>query len=93
MRPRTILALVPAMLWAGAALGQDKATAIACDTLLAARRVDAASGSDRNAAIDSGCRSVDRSTIGPVEQRALIGGAPYECMTITGTGRCLWIVP
>lgn len=93
MMSRTILALVPALLWSGAAVAQDSTTAIACETLLAARRVDAASGSARRAESEAGCRNVARETIGPVEQRALIGGAPYECMTIAGASRCLWVVP
>lgn len=90
---RTLLLLVPVTLWSGAAAAQDPATAIACDTLLAARRIDATPGSGRTAVGEDGCRSIDRQTIGSVEQRALIGGAPYECMTIAGAGRCLWIVP
>lgn len=93
MRSRTILALIPIALWSGTALAQDKTTATACDTLLAARRVDAAAGSGQPALAEAGCRSIDRDKIGTVEQRALIGGAPYECMTIAGAGRCLWIVP
>ena len=89
---------VAVLLWSGAAgaqdpAHQDSAKAMACDTLLAARRVDAATGASRTAEGEAGCRSIDRTTIGSVEQRALIGGAPYECMTIAGAGRCLWIVP
>lgn len=93
MMSRTILAFVPTLLWSGVASAQDKGTAIACETLLAARRIDAASGAERQAGSEAGCRSVDRAAVGAVEQRALIGGAPYECMTIRGGGRCLWIVP
>ncbi|MWV23675.1 hypothetical protein FVE89_17105 [Methylobacterium sp. 2A] len=89
---RTGLVILSAAVWTGSAIAQDRATAIACDTLLAARRIDATPGSGR-AAGETGCRSIDRQTIGSVEQRALIGGAPYECMTIAGAGRCLWIVP
>lgn len=86
--------LVAVLLWSGAAAAQDPAKAMACDTLLAARRVDASTGASRSTAEgEVGCRSIDRKSIGSVEQRALIGGAPYECMTIAGAGRCLWIVP
>ena len=85
--------LVAVLLWSGAAAAQDPAKAMACDTLLAARRVDASTGASRTAEGEVGCRSIDRKSIGSVEQRALIGGAPYECMTIAGAGRCLWIVP
>lgn len=93
MRSRTILALVPVLLWCGPSFAQDGTAVTACDTLLAARRIDAASGSGRPAASDTGCRRIPRSQIGTVEQRAMIGGAPYECMTIPGGGHCLWIVP
>ncbi|SDM44397.1 hypothetical protein SAMN05216360_102112 [Methylobacterium phyllostachyos] len=93
MRFQVVLALSPILLWSGAARAQDGTTAIACDTLLAARRVDAATGSGQPPATDAGCRRVERDKIRSVEQRALIGGAPYECMTIAGAGRCLWIVP
>lgn len=90
---RTLLVLVSVVLWSGAAAAQDHATAIACETLIAARRIDATTGPGHPAEAEAGCRSIDRKTIGSVEQRALIGGAPYECMTIAGAGRCLWIVP
>lgn len=93
MRFRTIVVLLPIALGSQTAVAQDKAAAIACDTLLAARRADAAAGSGQPAPAEAGCRSIDRDKIGSVEQRALIGGAPYECMTIAGAGRCLWIVP
>jgi hypothetical protein len=90
---RSLLVLIVATVWSGVAAAQDPSLATACDTLLGARRVDAASGTGGAAKSESGCRSVDRKSIGSVEQRALIGGAPYECMTIAGAGRCLWIVP
>ncbi|MCJ2088246.1 hypothetical protein MKK88_19990 [Methylobacterium sp. E-005] len=92
MMTRTLLMLVTVLLGAEAAAAQDRTTATACDTLLAARRMDAASAPGQPSD-EPGCRSVDRKSIGSVEQRALIGGAPYECMTIAGAGRCLWIVP
>ncbi len=97
MNFRNILALlfvtVPTVASSGSAHAQDPDTVIACETLIAARRIDAATGADRAAPLDAGCRRIPRRTIGPVEQRALIGGAPYECMTIADAGRCLWIVP
>lgn len=93
MRSRTLLAVLPLVfLGSGHASAQDPSTVIACDTLIATRRIDAATGPTREAP-EPGCRRVPRADIGPVEQRALIGGAPYECMTITGSGRCLWVVP
>lgn len=97
MNSRTSLALLfvalPTVATSGSAHAQDSDTVIACETLIAARRIDAAAGADRTAGLDAGCRRIPRRTIGPVEQRALIGGAPYECMTIADAGRCLWIVP
>lgn len=93
MLGRTILTLIPTLLGSVGAFAHDSTTVTACETLLAARRIDAASGSDRAAPSETGCRRIPRSEIGTVEQRALIGGAPYECMTIQGTAGCLWIVP
>ncbi|SFL81397.1 hypothetical protein [Methylobacterium pseudosasicola] len=93
MRSGTLLAALPlVLLGATHASAQDRTTITACDTLIAARRIDAATGSARDAP-EAGCRQIPKAEIGTVEQRALIGGAPYECMTITGAGRCLWVVP
>ena len=93
MRSRTILATLPIILWASYAVAQDGSAVTACDTLIAARRVDAAAGSAQAAQPEAGCRRIPREEIGTVEQRAMIGGAPYECLRVTGASRCLWIVP
>ncbi|QGY05254.1 hypothetical protein MMSR116_27660 [Methylobacterium mesophilicum SR1.6/6] len=93
MRFRFALALMPAVTWASFSLAQDSATVTACETLIAARRIDAAAGSGQPAASEAECRRIPRSQVGTVEQRAMIGGAPYECMTVAGGGRCRWIVP
>jgi hypothetical protein len=93
MRFRLALALLPAVTWATSTLAQDSATVTACESLLAARRIDAAAGSGQPAAPEAECRRIPRSQVGSVEQRAMIGGAPYECMTVVGGGRCRWIVP
>ncbi|MCJ2143652.1 hypothetical protein [Methylobacterium sp. E-066] len=87
-----LAALALVCLGSGHASAQDRTTVTACDTLIAARRIDAATGPARDTP-EAGCRQVPKADIGPVEQRALIGGAPYECMTITGAGRCLWVAP
>ncbi|MCJ2123289.1 hypothetical protein [Methylobacterium sp. J-077] len=93
MRSRTLLAAMPIVfLGAGYASAQDRTTVTACETLIATRRIDAATGPAREAP-EAGCRQIARADIGTVEQRALIGGAPYECMTVAGAGRCLWVVP
>jgi hypothetical protein len=94
MLRRTALAFAAIGLWTGSAAAQDGGASVtACDTLIAARRIDAAAGSGQAAAPEPECRRVPRSQVGAVEQRALIGGAPYECLSVAGTGRCLWIVP
>jgi hypothetical protein len=93
MRSRIILAALPiAVLGASQGAAQDRSTVTACETLLATRRIDAATGPAREAP-EAGCRTIPKADIGTVEQRALIGGAPYECMTVAGSGRCLWVVP
>lgn len=93
MRSRTILAALAAILVPELAAAQDSAAVTACDSLIATRRIDAATGADRAAPLEAGCRRIARSAIGAVEQRAMIGGAPYECMSVTGGGHCCWIVP
>ncbi|MDP4025918.1 hypothetical protein Q8W71_25120 [Methylobacterium sp. NEAU 140] len=80
-----------AALTAAPASAVDGPAVIACDSLLAARRVDAAAS--RPAEPGPDCRQVDGSGVGAVERRALVGGAPYECRAVAGTPDCLWIVP
>jgi len=93
MRSRILLAALPLVLVSeGHASAQDRTTVTACDTLIATRRIDAATGPAR-AAPEAGCRQIPKADIGTVEQRALIGGAPYECLTVAGAGHCLWVVP
>ncbi|ACB22661.1 hypothetical protein ABID82_001915 [Methylobacterium sp. PvP062] len=101
MRSRSPLAPIAALVLLALPLGlaprnaraQGTDSVIACETLIAARRIDAASGSGGPAPSEAGCRRIPRGAIGTVEQRALIGGAPYECLTVSGGGPCLWIVP
>ncbi|MEE7447326.1 hypothetical protein MRF4_05595 [Methylobacterium radiotolerans] len=101
MRSRTRMALIlaltavvlPLAVAPRKARAQGADSVVACETLIAARRIDAAAGGSGPAPSEAGCRPIPRSAIGAVEQRALIGGAPYECMTIADGGRCLWIVP
>jgi len=93
MRSRILLAALPLVLVSeGHASAQDRTTVTACDTLIATRRIDAATGPDR-AVPEAGCRQIPKADIGTVEQRALIGGAPYECLNVAGAGHCLWVVP
>ena len=93
MRLRSICTAMPVLLWSAAALPQESAQVIACDTLLAVRRIDAAPGPRPEPAAEPGCRRIARAAVGTVEQRAMIGGAPYECLTVAGFARCVWVVP
>ncbi|GJD77354.1 hypothetical protein [Methylobacterium gregans] len=68
-----------------------------CESLVALRQLAARVGEDRvraAAAVSSqpGCRLVPRDAIGAVEHRAMVGGAPYECLA-QATGGCLWVMP
>ncbi len=69
----------------------------ACDTLVALRTLTAAAP-DRAAALaraagQPGCKLIPRTGIGAVEHRAMIGGAPFECLAVTGEPACLWVQP
>lgn len=88
------LALVLA---AAPALAQPGERIAACDTLVALRILTAAAP-DRDAALarvsgQPGCRAVARAQIGAVEHRAMIGGAPFECLAVGGEPACLWVQP
>ncbi len=68
-----------------------------CESLVALRQLAGHAGEDRvraAAQVSShpGCRLVPRSAIGAVERRAMVGGAPYECLA-QATGGCLWVMP
>lgn len=85
--------------WSDGATAQapaSKADLLACETLIAARVAMAREPDARTASAVSeqlGCASVPRDGIGAVEQRAMVGGRPYECLTLKDAGRCVWIVP
>ena len=69
----------------------------ACDSLVALRQLAAGAHEDRARVIaqvsaQAGCRLVPRAEIGAVERRAMVGGAPYECLAVA-TGGCLWVLP
>lgn len=75
---------------------QAPATVLACDTLVNLRVLMGIG--DRpaaEAALPShpGCRRILRDRVGAAEHRAMVGGAPYECLTIAGEGACAWIWP
>lgn len=77
------------------ALEQEQVAA--CDSLVALRQLAAAVHEDRaraaaQASAQAGCRLVPREAIGTVERRAMVGGAPYECLAVS-SGGCLWVLP
>ncbi len=99
MRVRPVCAVLPLLIgpWSAAASAQVDARSgtqvVACDTLLAVRRIGSASDGARDPVTEPGCRRIGRNDIGPVERRAMVGGAPYECLTIEGSSSCLWVAP
>ncbi|GJD44113.1 hypothetical protein AFCDBAGC_1977 [Methylobacterium cerastii] len=69
----------------------------ACDTLVSLRLL-ATANPDRAAALAAaagrpGCKAVSRADVGAVEHRAMIGGAPFECLAVKGESACLWVQP
>ena len=69
----------------------------ACDTLVSLRLL-ATGAPDRAATLAAaatrpGCKTVARADIGAVEHRAMIGGAPFECLAVKGEPACLWVQP
>ncbi len=92
MRSRIILAALPIAFWERAKARRR----IEAPSPPARRCSPTAESMPRPASArgaGSGMRTIPKADIGTVEQRALIGGAPYECMTVAGSGRCLWVVP
>jgi hypothetical protein len=69
---------------------------VACKSLVALR-VLMASG-DRAAAEAAlpqhpECRRIARARIGAAEHRAMVGGAPFECLGVTNESDCVWVMP
>lgn len=67
-------------------------TLVACESLVALRLLTAEPPAARTAE-RPGCTRVARDRIGAVEQRAMVGGTPYECLSLKDAGRCVWVVP
>ncbi|AWN37244.1 hypothetical protein [Methylobacterium radiodurans] len=89
--PLLLLAALPAAAQAPAA------TVPVCESLVALRQLAASAGEDRTRAAAlvagrPGCRLVPREGIGAVEHRAMVGGAPYECLA-QPSGGCVWVMP
>ncbi|GJE41894.1 hypothetical protein [Methylobacterium soli] len=71
---------------------------VACDSLIALRQLMARAGEDRGAAAalvaqEPLCRALPRAEIGAVAHRAMVGGAPYECLAVQAAPACLWVLP
>lgn len=87
----------------GQARASDDTRIVACDTLIALRLLTASVDDDRaraaaRVAEQPACHLVPRDTVGEVEHRAMIGGAPFECLSVKGGdtkdgGSCLWVQP
>ncbi len=80
-----------------AAFAEPAEQVAACDTLVSLRVLTAAAP-DRAAALaraagQPGCKPIPRAGIGAVEHRAMIGGAPFECLAVKGEPACLWVQP
>lgn len=99
--PRAILGSVPGFLLPLAlalpAQALEPEQVAACDSLVALRQLAAGAGEDRARAAaqvsgQQGCRLVPRAAVGAVERRAMVGGAPYECLAVS-SGGCLWVMP
>ncbi|MGU3540864.1 hypothetical protein [Methylobacterium sp. A54F] len=93
--PVLALCLVAGPAGAGPAAGDS---VLACTELVDLRLLLASAHEDRAAAEGAvgtrpGCRLLPREAVGAVERRALIGGAPYECLSVQAAGRCLWVAP
>ncbi|MEA1832713.1 hypothetical protein U8607_11530 [Methylobacterium durans] len=72
--------------------------AIVCESLVELRLLMAGAPGDRAAAAShlaerTGCRRVSRAAIGAVERRAMVGGAPFECLAVREAAGCLWLLP
>lgn len=80
----------------GAPLKAETSSVLACDTLVNLRVL---MGSGDRATAEAalpghpGCRRIQRDRIGTAEHRAMVGGAPFECLAVTGEGSCAWVWP
>ncbi|WP_375454224.1 hypothetical protein [uncultured Methylobacterium sp.] len=82
----------------GRSTGQENRPAVACGTLVSLRLLMAVAPGQAGplAHADAGgpgCKVVPRADVGAVEHRAMIGGAPFECLAIRGEPTCLWVQP
>ncbi|WP_019904190.1 hypothetical protein [Methylobacterium sp. 77] len=87
---------------AGTSAAQADETAardvVACETLVNLRVLMGQAQADHARALADlashpGCRRIARVRIGAAEHRAMIGGAPFECLAVTDEPNCLWVMP
>lgn len=93
---RTRIPLILSVLLAVTSARAEAPTVIACDTLVSLRVLMAAGGHDAmEGALPQhpGCRTISRDRIGAPEHRAMVGGAPFECLAVVGEKACAWVVP
>lgn len=82
----------------GAAPAPDGQPVVACETLVGLRLLMGDGGTDHAAATarlphHPACRLVPREKVGAAEHRAMVGGAPFECLALRDEGRCAWVMP
>lgn len=69
---------------------------IVCDDLVSLRRLMAEApdkaDATRHLSGHPACRAIAPARIGEVERRAMIGGAPFECVRV-GQSACAWLLP
>lgn len=71
---------------------------VVCETLVGLRLLMGDGASDHASAAarlprHPACRLVPRDRVGLAEHRAMVGGAPFECLTIRDEGHCAWVLP
>jgi hypothetical protein len=76
----------------------DSQSVVACETLVGLRVLMGDGASDHASAISRlpshpACRLVSRDRVGVAEHRAMVGGAPFECLVIRDETRCAWVLP
>lgn len=83
---------------AGPGVAQEPAVdVVGCDTLVALRVLTAGATSATDAAAHLSahpqCRLIPKAGLGAVSQRTMIGGAPFECLAVSGSDACVWVAP
>lgn len=93
---RWMLALAALLAVAALPVRAEAPTVLACETLVQLRVLIAAGERPAmEAALPGhpGCRTIPRDRIGAAEHRSMIGGAPFECLAVSGEPACAWVLP